>query len=191
VSCFESPDFLQLFAIIVFATTANKLQTTYFGVEVCILGFYATPDGNHGDANACNYAIAVGVMAFLFALVFIGLDSMLYFLHFGNDLAQYVVALTDLVVSLIMSLLWFVAFVYLTDKSINSGPRNEEPFTAANKSAEGVCIAFSLFSCLVWVNFEQNSVICTCTTTRTMLFQGGLGFLAHCQSRTSRPNRSE
>jgi hypothetical protein len=162
--------FAALFAIIVFATTANKLQTTYFGVEVCILGFYATPDGNHGDANACNYAIAVGVMAFLFALVFIGLDSMLYFLHFGNDLAQYVVALTDLVVSLIMSLLWFVAFVYLTDKSINSGPRNEEPFTAANKSAEGVCIAFSLFSCLVW---------------------GGLGFLAHCQSRTSRPNRSE
>ena len=148
----DSPDLLQLFAIIVFATTVDKLQTTYFGVEVCLLGLYSNSEKNHGDANACNYAIAIGIMAFLFALAFIGLDSILYFLNFGNDLIQYIVALVDLVLSLIMSLLWFVAFVYLTDKSVNSGPRNEEPFTSANKSAEGACIAFSLFSCLVWVS---------------------------------------
>lgn len=144
---------MQLFAVIVFATTADRVQTTYFDVEVCILGLDSeSQEDKYGDANACNYAIAIGIMAFLIAATFICLDSMLYLLNFGNYLMQFIVALVDLVLSLVMSFLWLVAFIYLIDKSVNSGPKNEAPFTAANKSAVGACIAFSLFSCLVWVS---------------------------------------
>ena len=142
----------QLFAIIVFSTTADQVETRYFGFNVCLLGLHSDSDNKQGDANACNYAIAIGIMAFLIAAAFICLDSLLYLVNIGNDRIQFFVAFADLILSLILSFLWLVGFIYLIDKSVNSGPKNEDPFTAANKAAVGACIAFSLFSSLVWVS---------------------------------------
>lgn len=121
-----------IFAIIVFACIAQE--------------GYANDTCRYNASNACGYGIAIGVIAFIAAMVFTGLD--IYFPNVSNINTRKAIVIAELITSGILTLLWFVGFCYMADQW-----RQEE-----NKDMPGwngrhsvqAAIAFTFFSIFTW-----------------------------------------
>nr|XP_033770625.1 synaptogyrin-3 [Geotrypetes seraphini] len=126
-----------IFSIVVFASIVNEgFVNLNAGSLRCI--FYSE--------DACNYGIAIGVMAFFACVFFFILD--LYFPQISSVKDRKKAVLLDLACSGLLSFLWFVGFCFLT----NQWQRTEHNDTILQKGdAARAAIAFSFFSIFSWV----------------------------------------
>lgn len=101
-----------------------------------------------GDSSACNYGIAIGVIAFIACLIFLALD---YFMDaITNMEVKKYIYLGDLLFSGLWAFLWFVGFCYLTDKWRKQNDKGH--YSSHVKNNAQAAIAFSFFSILSWVS---------------------------------------
>lgn len=123
--------FSTLFSIVVFGCISDKGKDYH---DIC---FYDEDNG------ACNYGVAIGVIAFLLCLLFLAAD---YFMDSINsvEVKKYIMV-ADLLLSAMWSFLWFVCFCYLCDKWRKTDGKKE--FSKNNAQA---AIAFSFFSIISW-----------------------------------------
>ncbi|RDD42089.1 Synaptogyrin-2 [Trichoplax sp. H2] len=101
----------------------------------------------NGDNNACNYGIAIGVIAFLGLMVFLFLDA---FVDRIIDLTtKKRIVIADLAFTSLWTLLWFIGFCYMTNKW-SIAPK--APFSAVPGVVTNVnsALAFTFFSVLTW-----------------------------------------
>ncbi|XP_068118518.1 synaptogyrin-2-like [Hyperolius riggenbachi] len=126
-----------LFALIVFA---------------CILtdGYYNHSSDPHTycifnqNDDACHYGVGIGILAFLGALVFLGLDA--YFPTLSNIQTRKYIVLGDLGFAGLWSFLWFVGFCFLANQW--AATNLDRILTGASNAR--AAIAFSFFSILSW-----------------------------------------
>lgn len=125
--------FSTLFSIVVFGCISDK------GKDYRDRCFY------DGDNGACNYGVAIGVIAFLLCLLFLAAD---YFMDSINsvEVKKYIMV-ADLLLSAMWSFLWFVCFCYLCDKW-----RKTDGKKVFSKNNAQAAIAFSFFSIISWVS---------------------------------------
>ena len=133
-----------MFSIIVFGCIADKgkpeidIPGTGRSEKLCVYD---------GDDGACNYGVAIGVIAFIACLIFLATD---FFMDsITNVEAKKYIFLSDLLFSGVWTFLWFVGFCYLCDKWRKQD--NKDLFSSQEKSNAGGAIAFSFFSILSWV----------------------------------------
>ncbi|XP_070811044.1 synaptogyrin-3 [Pituophis catenifer annectens] len=128
-----------VFSIVVFGSIINEgyVNTDKSPVLHCIF---------NSNEGACNYGIAIGLLAFLACSFFLVMD--LYFQQISSVKDRKRVVLLDLGFSGFWSFLWFVAFCFLA---------NQWQRTPASKGASQggdaarAAIAFSFFSIISWV----------------------------------------
>jgi hypothetical protein len=100
----------------------------------------------NGDAGACGYGTAIGVLTFFVLLVFLGLDAV--FDNLSNAQHRRYIVMADIACSGLLSFLWFVCFCYLTaawkKTNFTDNPYGEAAWQ--NKSGIEAAIAFSFFS---------------------------------------------
>eukprot|EP00794_Sanderia_malayensis_P009175 gene9175-10149_t len=121
-----------IFAIVVFGCISDGC----YMYDICIF---------NSDSNACNFGIAIGVIAFLACLAFIVLDTQ--FNNFSNAETRRHLVIGDLVFSGFWCFMWFVAFCYLADtwRKTHSSSFRQTHIDHARSS-----IAFSFFSIITW-----------------------------------------
>ena len=100
------------------------------------------------DANACNYGITIGVIAFLGCIIFLLVDAM--FDNFSNVKTRRMAVLADLGFSGLWTFLWFVGFCYLTNAWNRTDKATTNPYGVGKDSMQAA-IAFSFFSIGTWV----------------------------------------
>ncbi|CAM5142649.1 unnamed protein product [Eretmochelys imbricata] len=98
------------------------------------------------NEDACNYSIAIGIIAFFACIFFFVID--LYFQQISSVKDRKRVVLLDLGFSGLWSFLWFVAFCFLANQWQHT-PDSKGASQAAD--AARAAIAFSFFSILSWV----------------------------------------
>ncbi|KAL7846060.1 hypothetical protein AOLI_G00242520 [Acnodon oligacanthus] len=98
------------------------------------------------NADACNYAITIGVIAFLACLFFMALD--LYFPQISSVKDRKRAVLLEIGFSGFWTFLWFVGFCFLANQWSRTSPK-ELPLEQATDAARAA-IAFSFFSILTW-----------------------------------------
>ncbi|KAI6654613.1 Synaptogyrin-3-like isoform 1 [Oopsacas minuta] len=133
-----------LFSIIVFACISDK-------------ALYLVSENGQGrieclynkDTSACNYGIAVGILAFLSNLMFLVVDVGMEVVI--QPLIYRVIALSILIFNVFWGFLWFVLFCLLANRW-NSTPSTYKATVAplAYNDTQAA-IAFSFFSILVYV----------------------------------------
>ncbi|CAF0842567.1 unnamed protein product [Adineta steineri] len=121
-----------VFAIIVFACIAQE----GYADNVC----------RYNGSNACGYGIAIGVIAFLLIMAFMGLD--VYFPNISNVKTRKTVVVTELITSGVLVFLWFIGFCYLADQWRQENNKDKLGWNGRN-SVQGA-IAFAFFSILAW-----------------------------------------
>ncbi|CAF0753798.1 unnamed protein product [Rotaria sordida] len=121
-----------VFAIIVFACIAQE--------------GYMTGECRYNGSGACGYGIAIGIIAFLFAMLFMGLD--IFFPNISNITQRKIIVLTELVVSGILTFLWFVGFCYMADQW-RQEPKKDTPGWNGRNNVQAA-IAFAFFSIFSW-----------------------------------------
>jgi len=131
-----------IFSLIEFACIVSE---GYEEKLVCVFG---------GDINACHYGVAVGVLAFILAIVFFVLD--LIFPSISSASKRKKIVLADLFFSGVWTLLYFVAFCYLT-KSWNSLMADWPGQSYARDNARAA-ITFSFFSIGTWAGLTYFAV---------------------------------
>ena len=138
-SCQTGVCHLQLCAIIVFACISDKVYvngTCYYDE----------------DDSACQYGIAIGVIAFGACLAFLFVDFFVD--RLSNAQMRMYMVLTDLVFSAIWAFMWFVGFCYLTDKWRKTNHKGY--LSKHTKNNAQAAIAFSFFSIIIWVSYFQS-----------------------------------
>lgn len=106
------------------------------------------------DDGACNYGVAIGVIAFIACLIFLATD---FFMDsISNVEAKKYIFLSDLLFSGVWTFLWFVGFCYLCDKWRKKDDKDTLP-AHVKSNAEGA-IAFCFFSIISWVSNDCNSL---------------------------------
>lgn len=125
-----------IFSIVVFATiTAEGYVNQKTAAETkCIF--------NEND-SACNYAVGIGVLAFLACVIFLVLDA--YFPQISNAKERKFIVLGDLVFSGAWTFLWFICFCVLA----NQWSKTKKEFESSGDAARAV-VAFSFFSIATW-----------------------------------------
>ncbi|XP_072513736.1 synaptogyrin-3b [Salminus brasiliensis] len=98
------------------------------------------------NADACNYAITIGVVAFLACLFFLALD--IYFPQISSVKDRKRAVLFEMGFSGFWTFLWFVGFCFLANQWSHTSPE-ELPLEQATDAARAA-IAFSFFSILTW-----------------------------------------
>ncbi|KAG9262293.1 synaptogyrin-3-like [Astyanax mexicanus] len=98
------------------------------------------------NADACNYAITIGLVAFLACLFFLGLD--IYFPQISSVKDRKRVVLFEMGFSGFWTFLWFVGFCFLANQWSRTS-LEELPLEQATDAARAA-IAFSFFSILTW-----------------------------------------
>lgn len=97
------------------------------------------------NADACNYGVAIGVLAFLACLVFLVIDSQ--FAYITNTDMRKQIVMGDMAFSGLWTFLWFVGFCFLADQ----WRRTEDiGMTAYQSNHARASIAFSFFSMFSW-----------------------------------------
>ncbi|KAJ6653736.1 hypothetical protein lerEdw1_008763 [Lerista edwardsae] len=126
-----------VFAIVVFGAIINEgyLNDDRASVLHCIF---------NENESACNYGIAIGLIAFLACVFFLVVD--LYFQQISSVKDRKRVVLVDLGFSGFWSFLWFVGFCFLANQWQQTAV---SPKTGAD--AARAAIAFSFFSIITWV----------------------------------------
>ncbi|XP_070579896.1 synaptogyrin-2-like isoform X2 [Ptychodera flava] len=127
-----------VFAIIVFGCISAE-------------GQYKGQCAYNGDQNACNFGIAVGVIAFLACMVFLVTDAMMDQIS-SVEYRKYIV-LADVGFSAFWTFMWFVCFCYLTDAWRKTNPKH---YGADEVQA---AIAFSFFSIISWAALTALAVM--------------------------------
>ncbi|XP_062999179.1 synaptogyrin-3 [Elgaria multicarinata webbii] len=135
-----------VFSIVVFGSIINEgyVNTDKSPVLRCIY---------NGHEGACNYGIAIGLIAFLACAIFLVVD--LYFQQISSVKDRKRVVLVDLGFSGFWSFLWFVAFCFLTNQW------QRTPFSQGatqGGDAARAAIAFSFFSILSWVALTLKAI---------------------------------
>uniref|UniRef100_A0A8D0DTY4 Synaptogyrin n=1 Tax=Salvator merianae TaxID=96440 RepID=A0A8D0DTY4_SALMN len=128
-----------IFSIVVFASIINEgyINSDKSPVLRCIY---------NSNEGACNYGIAIGLIAFLACIFFLAVD--LYFQQISSVKDRKRVVLIDLGFSGFWSFLWFVAFCFLA----NQWQRTPDSKGARQDGdAARAAIAFSFFSIISWV----------------------------------------
>ncbi|XP_075421853.1 synaptogyrin-3 isoform X2 [Ascaphus truei] len=98
------------------------------------------------NEDACNYAIAIGIMAFFACVFFFMLD--IYFPQISSVKDRKRAVLLDMGFSGVWSFLWFVAFCFLANQWQRTPPL---PEVDKGADAARAAIAFSFFSIISWV----------------------------------------
>ncbi|XP_074135661.1 synaptogyrin-3 [Sminthopsis crassicaudata] len=98
------------------------------------------------NEGACNYGIAVGIIAFFACIFFLVLD--LNFQEISSVKDRRRAVLLDLAFSGLWSFLWFVCFCFLANQWQQT-KKSEEVNQGADAARAG--IAFSFFSIIAWV----------------------------------------
>lgn len=125
-----------LFAIIVFGCISSQgWVNDGQDDEVCLY---------NKDSNACNYGVAIGVIAFLAATVLLLGDAV--FPQFSSIKTRRHFVIADLGFSGFWAFLYFVGFCYLCNAWSKSG-RPKGDYGVSNMRA---AIAFSFFSIFTW-----------------------------------------
>jgi len=124
-----------IFSLIEFACIVSE---GYDKTNGCIFG---------KDQSACHYGVAVGVMAFILAIVFFIFD--LIFPSISSASKRKKIVMADLVLSGLWTFLYFVAFCYLTNSWRNRpGSDTAEGLYGADNAR--AAITFSFFSIGTW-----------------------------------------
>ncbi|XP_002736675.1 synaptogyrin-3-like isoform X2 [Saccoglossus kowalevskii] len=127
-----------IFAIIVFGCISAE-------------GYYNNQCMYNGDENACNFGIAIGVLAFLACMVFLVTDAVMDQIS-SVEYRKYIV-MADLGFSAFWTFMWFVCFCYLADawRKSPTMPYGSDEVQAA--------IAFSFFSIISWAGLTALAVM--------------------------------
>ncbi|XP_066910607.1 synaptogyrin-2-like [Clytia hemisphaerica] len=96
------------------------------------------------NKNACQYGVAIGVIAFLACLLFLAVDAQ--FDSISNTVNRRHLVTADLGFSAFWTFLWFVGFCFLADQWRKS-PMQSQNVTNHARAA----IAFSFFSIFTWI----------------------------------------
>jgi hypothetical protein len=121
-----------IFAIIVFASIAQE--------------GYLNDTCRYNGSNACGYGVAIGVIAFVVTMIFMGLD--IYFPNISNIKTRKTVVLAELGTSGVLVFLWFIGFCYMTDQWRQEPSKDFEGWNGRNSVQ--AAIAFAFFSILIW-----------------------------------------
>ncbi|XP_057319373.1 synaptogyrin [Microplitis mediator] len=125
-----------LFSIIVFGTISSKgYRDDGTGKEYCLY---------NKDANACQYGVGIGVIAFLACIGFLAGEYLFEQMSSVKTRKHYV--LGDLGFSAAWAFLNFVGFCYLT----NAWNKSEAPADGYGVNNVQGAIAFSFFSIFSW-----------------------------------------
>ena len=124
-----------------FGCIADKGKPTFNGEKYCVYD---------GDDGACNYGVAIGVIAFIACLIFLALDFFMDSIT-HVEVKKYVF-LSDLLFSALWTFLWFVGFCYLCDKWRKQDDKDQ--FSSHVKSNAEGAIAFTFFSIISWVGIK-------------------------------------
>ncbi|XP_059809563.1 synaptogyrin-1-like isoform X2 [Hypanus sabinus] len=129
-----------LFSIVVFGSIVNEgyVNRPSEIEEHCVF---------NRNANACNYGITIGVLAFLGCLAFLALDA--YFPQISSVKDRKKVVLGDIGFSACWSFLWFVSFCFLTNQWQATNLAEDNPLKEGADAARAA-ITFSFFSIFTW-----------------------------------------
>ncbi|XP_034986590.1 synaptogyrin-3 [Zootoca vivipara] len=128
-----------VFSIVVFGSIINEGYVNDGSTSVLRCVYNANDD-------ACNYGIAIGLIAFFACSFFLIVD--LYFQQISSVKDRKRVVLFDLGFSGFWSFLWFVGFCFLANQWQRT-PWSKEAHYAGD--AARAAIAFSFFSIISWV----------------------------------------
>ncbi|XP_069489857.1 synaptogyrin-4 [Ambystoma mexicanum] len=95
--------------------------------------------------RACSFGIALGILGFMWCCLFLALDASEAFIVQPKVLRC--IMITDLIISIIWSILWFVGFCFLANQWALT---NSNSYPMGGDSARA-SIAFSFFSILCWI----------------------------------------
>lgn len=123
-----------LFAIVVFGciSAAGYDEATHH----CVF---------HRNKNACQYGVAIGVIAFVACLLFLAVDAQ--FDNISNTVNRRHLVMADLGFSSSWTFLWFVGFCFLADQWRQSSLQSQNVTNHARAA-----IAFSFFSIFTWAS---------------------------------------
>ncbi|KAL5473564.1 hypothetical protein EMCRGX_G028057 [Ephydatia muelleri] len=128
-----------LCSIIVFGCVADKVVFKSAGSSFCLYNL---------DNNCCNFAIAIGVLAFILCLVFLMKDVLYNVLDFSDNVTmKKLLLVVDIAVNGLWAFMWFVAFIYTADQWRKTGSISDTSITNCANSG----VAFSFFSTLLWI----------------------------------------
>ncbi|XP_048848208.1 synaptogyrin-1-like isoform X2 [Brienomyrus brachyistius] len=129
-----------LFTIVIFGSIANEgyVNRPEELEEHCIF---------NRNQNACNYAVAMGTLAFLCCAAFLVLDA--YFPQISSVKDRKKAVLADVGVSAFWSFMWFVGFCFLTNQW-QAAKRQDNPLREGADAARAA-ITFSFFSIFTWM----------------------------------------
>nr|CAD7452159.1 unnamed protein product [Timema tahoe] len=126
-----------LFSIIVFGCISSQGWISKEEKQVCLY---------NEDANACNYGVGIGVIAFLASIGFLAGEYLFEQMSSVKTRKHYV--LGDLGFSGLWSFLFFVGFCYLT----NQWSKSDTPEGNYGVNNMQGAIAFCFFSIFTWVS---------------------------------------
>uniref|UniRef100_A0A8C9VA47 Synaptogyrin 3 n=1 Tax=Scleropages formosus TaxID=113540 RepID=A0A8C9VA47_SCLFO len=130
----------QIFSMVVFGSIVNEGYVNNGSERLhCIF---------NKNYDACNYGIAVGVIAFLASIFFFALD--VYFPQISSVKDRKRAVLVEIAFSGLWTFLWFVGFCFLANQWQRTSPK-ELPL-AQGADAARAAIAFSFFSIITWVS---------------------------------------
>ncbi|XP_063981007.1 synaptogyrin [Diachasmimorpha longicaudata] len=125
-----------LFSIIIFGCISSKgYRSDENGKEYCLY---------NGDANACNYGVGIGVLAFLACIGFLVGEYLFEQMSSVKTRKHYVLA--DLGFSGLWAFLCFIGFCYLT----NAWNKSVAPIDRYGVNNVQGAIAFLFFSIFSW-----------------------------------------
>lgn len=131
-----------LFSIIVFGCMSDK-------------GFLKVGDQRlcwYNNSGACNYAIGIGVIAFLICIAFLFKDVAMVVVDFsGYIIAKTGIVMLDLIVNGFWCFLWFVCFCYTTDQYRRTDSAAKSLFSTSITNCLRATITFSFFSIILWI----------------------------------------
>ncbi|XP_055519085.1 synaptogyrin-1-like isoform X2 [Leucoraja erinacea] len=129
-----------IFSIVVFGSIVNEgyVNRPNEIEEHCIF---------NRNANACNYGITIGTLAFFGCLAFLTLDA--YFPQISSVKDRKKAVLGDIGFSACWSFLWFVSFCFLTNQWQVTNLAEDNPLKEGADAARAA-ITFSFFSIFTW-----------------------------------------
>ncbi|XP_003386894.1 PREDICTED: synaptogyrin-3-like [Amphimedon queenslandica] len=133
-----------LFSIIVFGCMSDKgiVKKNNAGDSACL----------YNGSGACNYAIGIGVIAFLICIAFLFKDVAMVVVDFsGYIIAKTGIIILDLIVNGFWCFLWFVCFCYTTDQYRKTEDIFKSNYSASVTNCLRATITFSFFSVILWI----------------------------------------
>lgn len=156
---------VQLFGVIILGVIEQNVLVEMYGETGC--AFDMNEGKIKGNKNACNFGLAVGVLALIAAIVLTAIDLGASVLGQSGETAKKLVTIADLISSVVMAFLSLAAFAYLTDLWTKTGPLDEIP--GKTISSARAAIAFCFLSAIIWVSH----VLCGEAVTQLFMWLTG------------------